>query len=111
MPRISAAALSRVIQRRRNSRFLARRSRKANMPARSRVSLADFRSRRRPPTKPFARLKIRFFRWLRAAPLFERIGVSRSAKWWLDGERMRDGADPGPTGPGPTRGDRIDRAA
>ena len=41
----------------RNSRFRARRSRKANMPARSRVSLADFSRRRRPPTKPFARLE------------------------------------------------------
>src|SRR5271166_3368618 len=42
-PRISAAALQRVINSLRNARFLARRSRKANMPARRRVSLADLR--------------------------------------------------------------------
>src|SRR5438477_519677 len=47
-----------MIQSLRNARFLARRSRKANMPARSSVSLADFNSRRRPPTNPLARLKI-----------------------------------------------------
>src|SRR5215471_16239015 len=57
----------------RNSRLRARRSRKANIPARSRVSLADFSSRRRPPTNPFAAWKIRFLDRFRAAPLFERI--------------------------------------
>src|SRR4051794_14995254 len=61
----------------RKSRFLVRRSRKANIPARSRVSLADFNSRRRPPTKPLAALKIRFLAWLRAAPLVTRIGLSQ----------------------------------
>ena len=54
-PRISAAAESRMMNSLRNSRFRARRSRNANMPARSSVSLAERSSRRRPPTKPFAR--------------------------------------------------------
>src|SRR3954462_933714 len=66
-----------MTQSRRKSRFLVRRSRKANMPARSRVSLADFNSRRRPPTKPLAALKMRFLAWLRAAPLVARIGHSQ----------------------------------
>ena len=63
----------------RKSRFLARRSRKANMPARSRVSLADFRRRRRPPTNPSTFLNSRFFARLRAQPFFARmVGDSRS---------------------------------
>src|SRR5262245_43105186 len=61
------------MKRRRKSRFLARRSRKENIPARSRVSLADRSKRRRPPTNPFAALKIRFFALFLAAPFLERI--------------------------------------
>src|SRR5439155_10169342 len=57
----------------RKSRLRARRSRKANIPARSRVSLADLSRRRRPPTNPLAAWKIRFLDRFRAAPLFERI--------------------------------------
>jgi len=68
-----AAALKRVMNSLRKSRFLARRSRNANIPARNRVSLADFRRRRRPPTNPLVALKSRVFDWFRAAPLLERI--------------------------------------
>src|SRR5262245_15265747 len=58
---------------RRNSRFLALRSRNEYIPARRRVSLADFSNRRRPPTNPLAALKIRFLDRFLAAPLLERI--------------------------------------
>src|SRR5438270_2803579 len=65
------------MNRRRKSRFLARRSRKAKTPARSKVSLADLRSLRRPPTNPSTFLNSRFFARVRAKPFFARIVQSR----------------------------------
>src|SRR5262245_10094238 len=66
------AALILDVQRRRNSRFLARRSRVAYAIARCTVSLAVRRRRLRPPTKPLARLKTLFFLFLAAGLLVER---------------------------------------
>src|SRR5262249_13348808 len=68
-----AAALKRVMNSLRKSRFLARRSRKANMPARRSVSLAERSRRRRPPTKPSTAWNSRFLALLRAAPFVARI--------------------------------------
>src|SRR5580704_14069514 len=65
------------MNRRRKSRLLARRSRKANTPARSKVSLADLRSLRRPPTNPSTFLNSRFFARVLAKPFFARIVQSR----------------------------------
>src|SRR5437763_1287923 len=61
----------------RNERFLARRSRKANIPARSSVSLAERSKRWRPPTNPSTARNNRFFALLRAAPFLARIVDSR----------------------------------
>ena len=57
----------------RNSRFCARRSRKANIPARSRVSFAERSRRRRPPTNPFTLRNSRFLRLFLAEPFLARI--------------------------------------
>src|ERR1700722_5735077 len=57
----------------RNSRFFARRSRNANMPARRRVSLAERSKRRRPPTNPFTLRNSRFLRLFLAEPFLARI--------------------------------------
>src|SRR4051812_20410169 len=71
----------------RNSRLRARRSRKANIPALRRVSLADFSRRRRPPTNPFAAWNNRFLALFRAAPLLERID---QLFLWVPHQHRRD---------------------
>src|SRR6266550_4578703 len=60
-----AAALMRVIQRRRNSRFFALRSRYAYFQPRSTFSFAAFHSLLRPPNAPRAAFMICFFRFRR----------------------------------------------
>jgi hypothetical protein len=73
IPRSRTAALMRMIHRRRNSRFLRRRSRWAYTPARMIDSFAVLRSLRRPPTYPSTRLKRRFLARWRGTALFVRI--------------------------------------
>src|SRR5882762_10019511 len=71
-----AAALIRVIQRRRNSTFFARRSRYAYFAARSVASLAAFQSLLRPPQYPLASFITLFLRFRRATLLLTRGMVS-----------------------------------
>src|SRR6266566_1086479 len=72
-----AAALMRVIQSRRNSTFLLRRSRYAYRAARSVASLAAFHSLLRPPQYPLASFITLFLRFKRATLLLTRgIGCS-----------------------------------
>src|SRR5206468_10838502 len=67
-----AAALMRVIQRRRNSTFFERRSRYAYFAARSVASLAAFHSLLRPPQYPLASFITLFLRFRRATLLLTR---------------------------------------
>src|SRR5437016_14121191 len=62
----------RVIQRRRNSTFLLRRSRYAYFAARSVASLAAFQSLLRPPEYPLASFITLFLRFRRATLLLTR---------------------------------------
>src|SRR2546421_6141562 len=62
----------RVIQRRRNSTFLLRRSRYAYFAARSVASLAAFQSLLRPPQYPLASFITLFLRFRRATLLLTR---------------------------------------